>query len=244
MIERLYHVQYGDTTIEYTLAYASRKTLAISVAPDLSVRVTAPAETALDAIEAKVRQRAPWIVRQQRELEQYLPATPPRQYVNGETHRYLGRQYRLKVIQNQPDVVKLTRGWLYVYIADTHDTAHVKQLVDAWYHTQAERVFHERLAAMLPRFQHLDLCQPNLTIKPLQARWGSCTGSGTITLNVRLMQVPKQYIDYVIVHELCHLIEHNHSKRFYQLLDRMMPDWRESRQKLNEVDCSISLQAR
>ena len=130
MNDRTYHVQYGDTTIEYILAYAPRKTLAISVAPDLSVSVTAPAETELEAIEAKVRQRAPWILRQQRELEQYLPATPPRQYVSGETHRYLGRQYRLKIIQNQPDFVKLARGWLYVDTADTHNTLHVKQLVD------------------------------------------------------------------------------------------------------------------
>jgi predicted metal-dependent hydrolase len=238
MTEHMYDVQYGDTTIQYTLAYARRTTLAISVEPDLSVHVIAPDDTAFPAIEAKVRQRAPWILRQQRELEQYLPTTSPRQYVNGETHRYLGRQYRLKIIQNQPDVVKLTRGWLYVYTTDTHDTAKVKHCVEAWYHKQATRVFHERLVAMLPRFQHLGLSQPSLTIKPLQARWGSCTGSRSITLNLRLMQVPKQYIDYVIVHELCHLVEHNHSKRFYLLLDRMLPDWRERRRRLNAVEFS------
>jgi predicted metal-dependent hydrolase len=238
MNDRTYHVQYGDTTIEYILAYAPRKTLAISVAPDLSVSVTAPSEAELEAIEAKVRQRAPWILRQQRELEQYLPATPPRLYLNGATHRYLGRQYRLKIIQHQPDVVKLTRGWLYVYTNNIHDTTKMKQLVEAWYHKQATRVFHERLVAMLPRFQHLGLSQLTLTIKPLQARWGSCTGSRSITLNLRLMQVPKQYIDYVIVHELCHLVEHNHSKRFYLLLDRMLPDWRERRRHLNAVEFS------
>jgi predicted metal-dependent hydrolase len=87
---------------------------------------------------------------------------------------------------------------------------------------------------MLPRFAHLNLAQPNLAIKALQARWGSCTGSGTIILNLRLMQVPKQYIDYEIVHELCHLVEHNHSRQFYRLLDRMMPDWRDRRRRLNE----------
>jgi predicted metal-dependent hydrolase len=235
MTERMYHVQYGDTTIEYTLAYAPRKTLAISVAPDLSVSVTAPTETELETIEAKVRQRAPWIMRQQRELELYLPVTPPRQYISGETHRYLGRQYRLKILQNQPDFVKLTRGWLYVYTADTNDIGKVKQLVEAWYHKQATRVLRERLEAVLPRFAHLNVTQPNLAIKPLQARWGSCTGSGIIALNLRLMQVPKQYIDYVIIHELCHLIEHNHSKRFYQLIGRVMPDWRERRRQLNEL---------
>ena len=235
MTEQIYELQYGDTTITYTLSFAPRATLAISVAPDLRVTVTAPLGTALAAIKVRVRRRAPWILRQRRELEQYLPGTPPRQYVSGETHRYLGRQYRLKAIYNQPDTVKLTRGWLYVYTTRTQDTAHIKQLVEGWYHTQAQRVFHERLAAMLPRFLHLDLAQPTLVIKPLQARWGSCESTGTIVLNVRLMQVPKPYIDYVIVHELCHLVEHNHSRRFYHLLDRMMPDWQERRKRLNEI---------
>lgn len=182
-----------------------------------------------------MRQRAPWIVRQQREFELYPPAAPPRQYVNGETHRYLGRQYRLKIIHNQPDFVKLTRGWLYVYTAKIRDRLHIKQLVEAWYLKQAERVFEERLVATLPRFAHLGVARPNLVIKQLEARWGSCTSAGTITLNLRLMQVSKQYIDYVIVHELCHLVEHNHSKQFYLLLDRMMPDWRERRSGLNQA---------
>lgn len=233
MTEQMYEVQYGETTIQYTLSYAARKTLAISVAPDLQVSVSAPTDTALETIEARVRRRAPWILRQQRELERYLPKQPARQYVSGETHRYLGRQYRLKTIENHPDVVKLARGYLYVYMTKPHDQAHTQQLVERWYEAQAQRVLPERLHAMLPRFAYLGVTEPTLAIKPLQARWGSCTGSGTITLNVRLMQVPKQYIDYVIVHELAHLVEHNHSRRFYVLLDKVMPDWRERRQELN-----------
>ncbi|MEN9935880.1 MAG: hypothetical protein RLZZ387_2459 [Chloroflexota bacterium] len=228
-------IQYGDTTIAYDLSYAPRKTLAISVAPDLRVRVTAPPDTDLDAIAAKVRQRAPWILRQRRELARYLPATPPRQYRSGETHRYLGRQYRLHVVAGEPAVVGLTRGWLHVTTPDTDDTERVRQLLDGWYDTRARRVFPERLRAMLPRFTTVDVTEPALVIRPLEARWGSCSGAGTVTLNVRLIQAPKPHIDYVVVHELCHLVEHNHSKRFYALLDRMLPDWREQRRALNEL---------
>lgn len=233
MIEARYHIQYGATKIEYDLAFAPRKTLAISVDPDLHVSVTAPPDTNLEEIAASVRKRAPWIMRQQRELEQYLPKTPPRQYLSGETHRYLGRQYRLNVIVGQPECVKLARRWLSVVTLEKHNQQRVQQLVEEWYQHQAERVFPERLRAMLPRFQHLDIAQPELRIKELDARWGSCSGSGTITLNRKLMQIPKPCIDYVIVHELCHLIEHNHSTRFYQLLDRLLPDWRERRKRLN-----------
>jgi predicted metal-dependent hydrolase len=236
MNERTYHVQYGDTTIEYTLAYAPRTTLAITVAPDLGVTVTAPTDTALESVAAKVRRRAPWILRQQRDLEQYLPATTPRQYISGETHRYLGRQYRLKVVTDGQEAVKLMRGYMYVWTRDKSNPAGLRQLLDGWYDTQAQRVFYERLAATFPRFQPLGISQPKLAIKPLQARWGSCTANGTISLNLKLIQAPKSCIDYVIIHELCHLVEHNHSRQFYQLLDRMLPDWRERRQRLNTID--------
>ncbi|KPV54131.1 hypothetical protein SE17_05595 [Kouleothrix aurantiaca] len=235
MSEQTYHVQYGATTIHYTLIYAHRKTLAISVAPDLSVSVSAPEHTPHHDIEARIRKRAPWILRQQRELERYLPQQPPRQYVSGETHRYLGRQYRLKVLEGSTEAVKLTRGWLHVCTERPKDTAHIKALLDAWYRKQAERVFCERLQAVLPRFAHLGVAAPKLVIKQLEARWGSCNNAGVITLNLRLMQVPKQYIDYVLAHELAHVVEHNHSKRFYALLDRIMPDWPERRRQLNEV---------
>ena len=235
MSQGTYTIQYGETTIAYDLDYGPRKTLAISVEPNLRVSVTAPEDSNPEVIAAKVRKRAAWILRQQRELEHYLPQTPPRQYVSGETHRYLGRQYRLKVAEGSPEGVKLTRGWLHVHTADKGDTERVRQLLNGWYEMQAQRVFPERLSAMLPRVQSLGVTErPALNIKPLVARWGSCSGSGTITLNLRLAQVPKPYIDYVIVHELCHLVEYNHSKRFYGLLDRAMPDWRERRRVLNE----------
>lgn len=229
-----HRVPYGETTIEYQLTYASRKTLEISVHPDLRVTVIAPQDTAIDAINAKVLKRANWILRQQREFELYLPHIPPRQYISGETHRYLGKQYRLRVIQEaDAEWVKLERGHIYVRTVDKTNTERIKELVDSWYLRQAHRVFGERFRKLLPRFAHLDLPEFDLQIKQLQARWGSCTASGTVTLNLKLMQVSKKYIDYVIVHELCHLIEHNHSKRFYLLLDRVMPDWRQRRRQLN-----------
>jgi predicted metal-dependent hydrolase len=232
-------IRFGETTIEYQLTYAARKTLGISVHPDLQVTVTAPEDATLEKIAAKVHQRANWILRQQREFELYLPQIPPRQYISGETHRYLGKQYRLRVIQEaDAEWVKLARGYLLVRTTDKTNTDRIRELVDGWYRRQARRVFHDRLRQLLPRFARVDLPEFDLRIKKLQSRWGSCTEAGTITLNLTLMQVAKPYIDYVIVHELCHLIEHNHSSRFYALMDRILPDWRERRQRLNELDFS------
>lgn len=231
-----HRIQYGTTTIDYTLQHSERETLAISVHPDLSVTVDAPLDAEMPTIETRVHKRAGWILKQQRELERYLPHLPAHEYVSGETHRYLGRQYRLKVVVSPEDSVKLKRGYIWVHVADKSDTERVRDLLESWYNDHAERVFWERVEAMLPRFQHIEMPDPQLKIKALKARWGSCTVEGVITLNLKLMQVPKKYIDYVIVHELCHMIEHNHSKRFYLLLDRMMPDWRQRRRELNEFD--------
>ena len=233
-----YSIQYGETTIEYHLSFATRKTLAIEVHPDLRVTVRAPEGSELETIQQKVKKRVPWILRQQRQFESYLPKLPPRQYVSGETHRYLGRQYRLKVSGSETEGVKLSRGYFFITLRDKSDTERVKSLLLDWYRRQAERIFGERLEACLTKLRFLQLDEPELEIRQMNTRWGSCTPEGKILLNLRLIQVPKETIDYVVVHELCHLKEHNHSQRFYELLNRVMPDWQKKRQKLNELEVS------
>ena len=111
-----YSVQYGNTLISYEVSFAARKTLAIEVHPDLRVTVRAPEGSELETIQQKVKKRVPWILRQQRQFESYLPKLPPRQYVSGETHRYLGRQYRLKVSNSEAERVKLSRGYFFIRV--------------------------------------------------------------------------------------------------------------------------------
>ena len=229
-------LRYGNTTIEYHLCYAQRKTLGISVAPDLRVTVTAPEGSALADIEARVEKRAAWILKKQREYERYLPHLPPRQYVSGETHRYLGRQYRLKVAQSEEEGVRLGRNYLYVDVRDEPDRQRVSLLLDAWYRARAGEVFADRLQACFPKMQHTGIFLPKLSIRAMSSRWGSTSPSGRVTLNVKLIQVPRTYIDYVIYHELCHLQEPNHGPGYYRLLDRVLPDWRERREKLNAYE--------
>ena len=226
MSEAARHIQYGTTTIHYHLSYSPRRTLAISVHPDLQVTVQAPEETPIHEVEARVRKHAPWILRQQREYERYLPHLPPRQYVSGETHRYLGRQYRLKVVAGEAEGVKLARGRLFITVRERGDPARVQALLDGWYRRQARRVFYERLDACYPRAERLGAPYPEIDIRVYKTRWGSCSAPDRIALNLKLIQVPKPYIDYVVMHELCHTIERNHSARFAKLMDRAMPDWR------------------
>ncbi len=228
-------VRWGGTTIPYRYGYAQRKTLAITVHPDLTVSISAPDGTHAAAIRARVRKRAPWIRTAWREFELYLPKQPPRRYVSGETHRYLGRQYRLRVRPARLASAKLERGYLSVTCSRVSDSDAVRHLVQGWYRAHAERVFNERLLACADLVKRERIPAATIRIQQLVKRWGSCTRSGQIILNVELAKAPRDCIDYVILHELCHLKEHHHGPRFWRLMDRLMPDWRERRSLLNRM---------
>lgn len=231
----LHAIEYGNSRIEFELTYSARKTLGIAVRQDQGVVVTAPEGSALDDIKALVHKRGGWILKQQQELDRYPDTSPPREYVSGETYTYLGRRYRLKVYESLKDIVKPIRGWLRVYAQDS-DPARIRRLVEAWYHRQAKRVFAARLENCYLRAQHLGISYPALSVRTMKNRWGSCPGPGRILLNVHLAQAPPECIDYVILHELCHLVEANHGPRFETLMDRLLPDWRERREKLNTFE--------
>lgn len=227
-------LHYGSTTIEYELHYAKRKTLGITVYPDLRVAVRAPHGTAAADIETILRKRSGWILKKQREFENYLPALPPRRYVSGETHLYLGRRYRLKIIAGQTESVKLSGGRFLITTKDTTNTRRIKALLDNWYRQKAAVLFAQRLEQCYAKASRFSLPFPDLRIRIMKKRWGSCNPKGSILLNLKLIQTPKSCIDYVITHELAHLKEPNHSRAYYAFLDRLMPDWREHKRRLNE----------
>lgn len=226
-------VQYGRRRIEFQLLYSARKTLAIDVHPDLSVVVTAPNDADDVAVEEKMHKRAAWIVQQQRFFENYLPPIPPRRYISGETHRYLGRQYRLRVHKGDRDTVKMSRGQINVYLTDPSKKPRIKTLVVGWFRQHADVVFRELFDDMVAKAERHGITADTFEIRRMKNRWGSCTSEGHILLNPDLIIAPKQCIEYVIAHELCHLKEHNHSPGFYRLLQSLMPDWEQRRERLN-----------
>lgn len=228
-------VQYGTTAIPFSLSRTDRRTLAITVEPDATVHVTAPHNAEWPKIEAKVLKRGRWIKKQQQFFESFLPATPVREYVSGETHLYLGRQYRLKIVAGDHPSVKLKGGRLVVLLSDPANKDRVKQLLGAWYKQHAEKRFEKSLTEAMPLFRKHQFDHPEIAVKRMQKRWGSCQPDGRIVLNPEIIKAPARCIDYVVIHELCHLVHHNHSKGFYQLQDKMMPDWRRWKEKLEKV---------
>lgn len=229
-------VLFGETEIRFSLNYVDRETLAIHVHPDGKVGVDAPIAANLERIYGKVKKRASWILKQQLQFKRYPPALPERRYVSGETHRYLGRQYRLKIEAGDREAVKLKHGILLVETHEPGDSRRVKKLLQAWYRTRALIIFSERYAQCLQNVGRLNITHDKgFQLRFMSKRWGSCTSTGAICLNPELIAAPKDCIDYVITHELCHLKEHNHGTAFFRLLTLVMSDWEQRRKKLNEM---------
>ncbi len=224
-------VRFGSRRLAYRLSFAETGRLAISVHPDLSVTVRAPHRTPPAAVDARVRARAPWIVRQQRRFERLHPLPVARRFVSGETHLYLGRQYRLRV-RRGPESVHLSGPFLWVRARDPSPRT-VARLVRQWYRDRAKAALRRRVTALLRALPWLAEHEPRFRLAELSRSWGSCGRSGTITLNVELVKAPASCIDYVLAHELCHLIERRHSRRFFSLMRRALPDWERARDRLN-----------
>ena len=224
---------YGAGQIAFRLVRRDRKTLAISVNPDAGVEVIAPMDAPLEKVFERVRKRAPWIQRQQRFFTQFQPRTPERQYVSGETHLYLGRQYNLKVVSDIRQQVKLYRGRLIVQSLKPKQRDVTRVLVEQWYRERAQAKFRERLALCQQRFSKPEDFEPaSLVIMQLRQRWGSMTPTGKLILNRVLIRASVDAIDYVITHELCHMRHNHHGGAFFDLLDRVMPDWEKRKLKL------------
>ena len=223
---------WGTIDIPYTYGYSRRKTLAISVHPDLSVTVRAPDGTGIEKIKEFVHRRAGWIRKVWRDFEQYLPKQPERRYIGGETHRYLGRQYRLKIEQGDTDSVKCSGGYFWVTIKGDISPERTKTLLEDWYRHHAKEVFQERLIVCHQRAHREGIALPNLLVRKMISRWGSYSSRGQVTLNLALIKAPKDCIDYVIIHELCHCKVKHHGPRFWKLLHKLMPDFEERRKKL------------
>ncbi|MGM0620696.1 MAG: M48 family metallopeptidase [Bacteroidota bacterium] len=228
-------LQYGTTKIKYSLVFDDRKTLGIKVHPDKSVHVVAPADTSLEKIEEKVRSKAAWIIRQQDFFMSFHPMTPPRKYVSGETHLYLGRQYRLKVKESDQPSVKLQSGNIVVATKDKTDRKKVEQQLRSWYKSKAEIHFNKLFEEQLPVAKTFYSGTPTLKYRWMDKRWGSCDSKAQVHLNLELIKAPKRCIKYVIVHELCHLVHLNHSTAFFELLEKLLPNWRETKDKLEKI---------
>ncbi len=231
-------VSFARETISFVLKRSNRRTLSITVNPDLSVLVTAPIGRNIDSIKAKVRKRSRWILKQQNYFEAFLPPATPRRYLSGETHFYLGRQYRLKIVESDHEAVKLVGGFIRVWQNGNSTRRRTKELLEAWFLSRARIRFGKSLESCHEKLRKWQMPLPALRLRRMTKRWGSCTRQA-IYLNRDLIKAPSHCIDYVLMHELCHLKYHGHTERFYDLLGRVMPDWKQRKAQLERMSASF-----
>jgi len=223
------HIQFGSKQIDFKLEYSNRKSLGITITPDADVLVKAPLDTSLDKIKEKLRKKAPWVIKQQGFFLSFHPKTPSRKFISGETHLYIGRQYRLKIVDSKIDSIKLKGKFIEVA---TNEKVKVEELVNDWYLQNARSKFKSIAQPFIEQFKKYNVEPASIVLRSMPTRWGSCTPRGKIILNPELIKAPKGCIEYVIIHELCHLVYHSHNQKFIDLQTKEMPDWEKWKNKL------------
>ncbi len=233
MINQQLH--YGELQIPYKVFFIPHRTnkIGIHVHPNGSVQINAPTNTSLTEIKKAASKRARWIHKHISYFEEQRMYVLPREYVSGESHFYLGKRFvlKIKVVKSKPPLVKLWRGQLQV-ITDNKNTKIVKGLLWEWYKTHAYEVFDRRLDEIWKNLNWIKK-KPDWKLLTMKKQWGSCSPKGLLSLNPHLIKAPRECIDYVIMHELCHLKIHNHSKYYYKLLEKTIPGWESVKGRLD-----------
>lgn len=226
---------YGDERIDYEVIFSPNrsKKIAIHVHPNASVQIDAPDDRELSEIKSAVQKRARWISKNVSDALQIKKNVLPRLYISGESYFYLGRRYQLKVRKSDiaKGTVKLLRGSIEVETASL-DRKTIRALLRNWYREKATAAAQQRFEALADGIVWLDEL-PTWRLLKMRKQWGSCSPKGEILLNPHLVKASRECMDYVILHEICHFKEHNHSKRFYRLLEQMMPNYRSVKAKLD-----------
>jgi hypothetical protein len=226
------HIQFGSKQIDFRISYSQRKTLGITITPDMEVLVKAPENTSLEKVKTVVRKKAPWILKQQHFFLGFHPKTPAKKYVSGESHFYLGRQYKLKIIKAGKDEIHFNGRQIIVF---SKPRSTPKTILNNWLRERAKMKFAEIAEPLIQKFKKYKVEPGDIYLQEMPTRWGSCTPKGKIILNPELIKAPKACIEYVIVHELCHLVHKNHSHKFFDLQKKEMPDWEKWKNKLERI---------
>jgi predicted metal-dependent hydrolase len=229
-----HQLRLDTTVIDYDLVRTPRKTVGITVHRDGRVTVRAPLRAPAGAVAAIVRRKSPWITKKRQQFAKLPPPPPAPRYVSGEIHYFLGQPYELRLVTAKKQGAVLDGRCLLLSVNDPGNETRRRRLLTEWYRARAKEIFPARLQACHAAAAPHAFSYPELKIRLMKARWGSCSSTGTMLLNLRLIQTPLASIDYVIFHELAHLQVPAHNKAFYALLDELLPDWRARRQALNQ----------
>jgi predicted metal-dependent hydrolase len=218
--------------IEFKITFSRRRTLAISVLPDSTVVVRVPFRTPVSTINRIVSEKEEWIRKHRDSAVKRANNRPDSTFADGGVHLFRGSEYILRIRKSGRNYVRFFDGTVEMGLEKTEDHSALKRLMYEHYKDQAVMLFPELLNKMVDRYNEYKFKPTGLVIRTMKRRWGSCSSKGKITLSTELIKLPDLYIEYVIVHELCHLKHHNHGTGFYNLLSELFPEWKQVRKQM------------
>lgn len=235
-------IQFGLTRIPFLIRRSDRRaTVALTIEHNGALVVTAPLATTIDKLNDVVRHKARWVVERLRSAREQPAPPSEREFVTGETVLYLGRQFRLKVIEAAEEAdPRIWAGWYEVPVPRGPEGAQrrleVRRRLAGSLKQHADLYLPHRLAEVC-RTARVDA--PSIIVREQRKRWGSCDAGGTLRINWRIIQAPIALIEYVLAHELVHLIHHEHGPEFWAALGRRMPDYEDRRRRLRVLGPSL-----
>lgn len=228
-------IKYNGHTIEYEWTTARRKTIGLTIAPDGMLTVKAPLGTTREYIRQCVTKKAEWILSKTKKLEERQDKTPDRHFQDGEILFYLGQEYAFRQIreasikEENVAVIRLDKekNEIQMYYKGLEWSAEEKKdILEQWYRREARQY----LWSLAEKFsQEIPCTFGTIRIKNQKTCWGSCSAKGNLNFNWRIMMAPPEIGEYLVVHELCHRLEMNHSTAFWKLVEKQIPDYRERR---------------
>ena len=219
--------KYGDHQFEYFLINEDRKTLRLTVFPNLKIVLYCPKNYPEEKIIKFLNRKFIWLQKQIKDLKRFQSKNKAREYISGESFLYLGRQYKLIVKKSNKDMVRFEKGKI---ILETNNKKKNKNILEKWYLERADKVFKERYKIVLKRFNYN--FTPDIAIRKMEKRWGSFLAKKKVLLNPELIKASKECIDYVITHELCHMKHQNHSSAYYRFLASKCNNWKAIKEQL------------
>lgn len=226
------HIDLGDIRVEVQRKNNKHAHLYV-YPPEGRVHISAPLHMGLDALRAFAISKLSWIKAQQRQMRAQV-REPEREYLNRESHQVWGKRYLLEVVEaDAAPVVELKHSTLVLQIRPGSSEARRQELLESWYREQ----LRAKLPTLLGKWQPLMGVEARrIFVLQMKTLWGSCNPtSGNIRLNTELAKKPPECLEYILVHELAHLIEPTHNARFLALLDRFVPHWRQTKDELNRL---------
>ncbi|ABB16136.1 M48 family metallopeptidase [Carboxydothermus hydrogenoformans] len=204
-----------------------RKTIALEVTDNATLIVRAPYRVSESTIQAVIRKHYNWIIKKKKEVEARDPKVRAKEFVNGEGFLYLGKYYKLQIVEDQIEPLKFANA----FYLSKKALPHAKKVFTEWYKKAALEKITERVQfyAKMGGYKY-----SRINITSAQRRWGSCSSKGNLNFSWRLIMAPLPVIDYVVVHELVHLEEKNHGKVFWTKVKILMPDYQKHEKWLKE----------